>query len=207
MAWAGTATLLLGGCMSGPMLENPLMLRSNAPVCDNPVFVPLGPNPHVYSVLFEKVLDVVTDFNFEIAYSNRYDGRIESLPCVSPGVGQPFKPGSPDFYQRVLATFQSIRHRAIVLIQPAPDGGYFIEVQVLKELEDLARPIKAAANAVALRGDVTVERQYDVIDAGVYEATWIPIGRDTKLEQVLLEKIARIDTTTEKKPLFSFKAQ
>jgi hypothetical protein len=202
LAWAGT--LLVSGCMTGPLQENPVLVRgTNA--CDNPVFVPLGPNPRVYGVLFERVLEVVTDFNFEIAYSNRYDGRIESQPTTSPGLGQPWKPGSPDFRQRVLATFQSIRHRAIVLIQPAPDGGYFIEVQILKELEDLARPIRAAASAVAFRGDATLERQNDVIDASVYESNWIPIGRDTKMEQLLLERIARIDTSVERKPWFSAK--
>jgi hypothetical protein len=140
-------------------------------------------------------MNVVTDFGFEIAYNNRYDGRIETQPMTAPGIGQPWKPGSPDVYQRLLATFQSIRHRAIVLIQPARDGGYFVEVRVLKELEDLARPLRAAASAVTFRGDTTVERQYEVIDSAVYETTWIPIGRDLKLEQEILERIARIDIT------------
>jgi hypothetical protein len=171
------------------------------------VFVPFGPNSHVYGVLFEKVLDVVTDFNFEVAYTNRYDGRIESFPTTAPGIGQPWKPGSPDFYQRALATFQSIRHRIVVQIQTAPDGGYFVEVLVLKELEDLSRPIRAAASAVVLRGDVTVERQYEVVEAGIYETAWIPIGRDAKLEQIILERIAHIDLTTERKSWLAPKGQ
>ena len=57
-----------------------------------------------------------------------------------------------------------------------------------------------------LRGVVSIERPTEVVDAASYEATWIPIGRDIKQEQVLLEKIARIDTTTERKPLFMFRA-
>ncbi len=204
LAWAGTASLLLGGCMTGPLQENPLLMRADAAPCDNPIFVPLGPNPRVYNVLFEKVLEVVTDYNFEIAYSNRYDGRIETFPITAPGVGQPWKPGSPDLYQRFLATFQSIRHRAIVLISPARDGGYFIEVQVLKELEDVPRPIRSSAAAVAFRGDATVDRQYEVIDAAVYDTSWIPLGHDTKMEQVLLGRIARLDMTTcEKKSWFA----
>ena len=195
MAWAGTATLLFSGCMSGPMFENPILFRANAAPCDNPIFVPLGPNPHVYGVLFEKVYTVVTDFNFEVAYSNRYDGRIESFPTTSPGIGQPWKPGSPDFYHRLLATFQSIRHRAIVVIEPARDGGYFIDVQVLKELEDLPRPIRAAASSVTFRNDISLERQSEVVEAEVLESAWIPIGRDAKMEQQILERIARIDTS------------
>jgi len=194
LSGAVAAALFVGGCMSGPLRENPLVFQPRA-VCENPSFVPLGQDPRVYGILFERVMNVVTDFGFEIAYNNRYDGRIETQPMTSPGIGQPWKPGSPDVYQRLLATFQSIRHRAIVLIQPARDGGYFVEVRVLKELEDLARPLRAAASAVTFRGDTTVERQYEVIDSAVYETTWIPIGRDVKLEQEILERIARIDIT------------
>src|SRR5262249_53293700 len=82
--------------------------------CENPLFVPLGPNS--YGTVYEKVLDVVSEY-FEISYANRYDGRIECFPRVAPGLEQPWRPGSPDLYQRLLATFQSIRHRCFVLIQ------------------------------------------------------------------------------------------
>ena len=118
IGWVG-ALLLAGGCATGPLQENPLVIRpaAKADVADNPVYVPLGPTS--YAAVFEKVLDVVGDYNFEIAYSNRYDGRIETFPKIAPGLGQPWKGGSPDFHQRLVASFQTIRHRAIVLISPA----------------------------------------------------------------------------------------
>jgi hypothetical protein len=59
------------------------------------------------------------------------------VPRIAPGLEQPWKPGSPDCAQRLLATFQTIRHRASVLITPAEDGGFFVDVKVLKELEEL----------------------------------------------------------------------
>src|SRR4051812_21096246 len=115
-----------GGCASGPMLENPLLLQTNQPTHhENPVYIPQG--PMAYTRVFEKVLDVLSDY-FEIAYSNRYDGRIETFPRIAPGIEQLWKPGSPDLYQRLLAFFQTIRYRAIVLISTADDGGYFIDV-------------------------------------------------------------------------------
>jgi len=145
--------------------------------------------------VFGKVLDAVSDY-FEIAYMNRQEGRIESFPRIAPGLGEPWKPGSPDLYQRTLASFQTIRHRAVVLLSVAADGGYFVDVKIYKELEDLDRPVQSTAGAASFRSLTTIERQFEVIDAATYEPLWIPIGRDTKLEQVLLERIAHFDLST-----------
>jgi hypothetical protein len=170
-------------------MENPVFVRPDrVPLQDNPIYVPQGPLS--YAKLFDKVLDIVDDF-WEVAYPNRYEGRIETFPSIAPGLEQPWKPGSPDFYQRLYAYFQTVRHRCIVLITTADDGGYFIDVKVLKELEDLPMPLRATAGMASFRNPSTVERQFEVIEPGVYEMNWIPIGRDYKLEQVLLQKIAQ----------------
>jgi hypothetical protein len=177
------------GCSTGPLMENPVLVRPDrAPAADNPVYIPQGPMS--YAKVFEKVLDVVDDF-WEIAYTNRYEGRIETFPAIAPGLEQPWKPGSPDFRQRLLASWQTIRHRCIVLITTADDGGYFIDVKVFKELEDLPSPVRATAGMASFRNPTTVERQFEVIEPAVFEYNWIPIGRDSKLEQVLLQRIAQ----------------
>jgi hypothetical protein len=187
---AGIA-VALGGCATGPLLENPLLFRTDKTVpVENPVFVPQP--PAAYARVFEKVLDVLDDY-FPIAYAGRYDGHIETQPVVAPGLEQPWRPGSPDFHQRLYATLQTVRHRAIVDIRTANDGGYFISVQVLKELEDLPLPIRSTAGEATLRLEPTLERQFDVIDPAVFDFNWIPIGRDTQLEQVILERIAKFD--------------
>lgn len=186
-AWA--AVLILGGCATGPLLENPLVVKPELESTkENPIYVPLGPAS--YGLVFEKCLDVTSDF-FEISFSNRYDGRIETFPSVAPGLGQPWKPGSPDFRQRLLATCQSVRHRAVVAIQPADDGGFFVDVKVFKELEDLERPMRQTAGSATFRSDSTVERQFEVIDDTVFASNWIPIGRDFHIEQVILQRIAK----------------
>src|SRR4051794_30195308 len=129
---SGGLLLALAGCMSGPLQENPLLLRpERIGMVENPVYVPFGPSS--YPTVFERVIDVVDDY-FDIAYYNRYDGVIETHPRIAPGLAQPWKPGSPDLYQRALASLQTIRHRAIVRIQVADDGGFFIDVKVYKEL-------------------------------------------------------------------------
>jgi hypothetical protein len=199
-AWTAAAMLALAGCSTGPLQENPVILRPDQLVPqENPLYLPQGPQPEVYDKIFQKALDIVDDF-FEIAYSNRFEGRIESQPTVAPGLEQPWKPGSPDFQQRLLASLQSIRHRCILLITTAREGGYYINVKVLKELEDLPNPMRATAGSASFDLVSTIERQYEVIEQPVYESGWIPIGRDLKLEQVILERLAHCDFKSLPKP-------
>ncbi len=201
---AGAATLILAGCSTGPLRDNPIIFRPGQAMPrerlifgptvtqENPLYLPQGPQPEVYDKVFQKALDTVDDF-FEIAYSNRYEGRIETQPRVAPGILQPWKPGSPSAYQRLLADLQSIRHRCIVLISTADEGGYYIDVKVLQELEDLPTPVRSTAGSASFRMNSTIERQFEVIEQPIYEVNWIPIGRDYKLEQVILERLASCD--------------
>jgi hypothetical protein len=193
LTWGGLLALLCmlcSGCVSGPLLDNPTRVPVSTADGANPIYLPGGPES--CRLVFEKVLDVIDDY-FEIYLANRYEGRIETFPRIAPGLEQLWKPGSPDFGQRLFATLQTIRHRAIVLITPADNNGFFIDVKVFKELEDLARPSRATGGAATFRSDNTVERQFEVIDASVIDTRWIPLGRDVKLEQVILKRIAAFD--------------
>ncbi|HEX4589747.1 MAG TPA: hypothetical protein VH120_07450, partial [Gemmataceae bacterium] len=131
--------------------------------------------------------------------ANRYSGVIRSHPKIAPGLDQLWKPGSPDGAERLLATLQTIRYRCEVTIQavqadpnqPSAPGGYLVQVIVYKELEDLPRPIKATAGAAAFRADITVDRQFEVVEPTVIETNWIPKGREPYLEQEILKRIHR----------------
>jgi hypothetical protein len=186
-AWTALAVLGTGGCSSGPLVDNPFLATAEPlVVVENPVYLP--GNPTAYNPTFERILDVLSDY-FEIHYANRFDGRIDTYPSTAPGLEQFFKPGSPDFDQRLLATTQSIRHYARVMIRAAENGGYFVDVRVFKELEDVPRPIRSTEGAAAFRTENPLERQFQVIDVTVTDFGWIPIGRDTKLEQVILQRL------------------
>jgi hypothetical protein len=181
-------TSLIGVDAAGAAPVDAPPVADGKTVVENPVYVPLGPNS--YGMVFEKVFDVISEY-FEIAYANRYDGRIETFARIAAGLEQPWRPGSPDWYGRLLATFQSIRHRAFVIIQLADDGGFFVQVVVFRELEDVPRPVRSTAGAAAFRSDNTVERQFEVIDPAVFEKAWIPVGRDTCLENAIIQKIKK----------------
>jgi hypothetical protein len=187
-ACTGLALALMSGCAAGSLLELPTTTPAGV-VTEaeaNPVYVPQGPMS--YRKVYEHALDVLTDFGFEILEQSAFDGRIETVPRSEPGLLLFMKPGSPVVYQRLLATFQTYRHRAAILIQPAQAGGFFIHVKVFKELEDLPRPVRATAAAI-FRTENNIDRQYTVIDPTVFESAWIPKGRDFDVEQVLLKKL------------------
>lgn len=189
------AMLAAGGCATGPLADNPVLVRPAGAPCDNPVLVSPGqPGPDAYAQVFEHVYSVLSDY-FVVRYNNRYDGHIVCYPRIAPGLEQPWKPGSPDFGERLYATLQTVRHVADVTIKPADQGGYWVQVVVAKELEDLYRPMRMTAGAAAFRSDPTVERTFEVIDTAtpvppVYgESQFIPKGRDTALEQKILRRI------------------
>jgi hypothetical protein len=186
-AWTGGLLLLAGGCATGPLLDNPAWMRPDAgPAVENPVYIPLG--PPAYNTVYEKTLDILVKY-FEIKYENRYGGYIETYPRVEPGLERYVLPGSPGLRERTLATLQSIRHRAIVKIQVADDGGFWVDVKVFRELEDVPRPSHATAGAAIFRSDNTVERQFEVLEPSSGESSWIPIGEDKPLEQAILQQL------------------
>jgi hypothetical protein len=187
---AGIIMLLACGCASqAPILDNPVYVRTD-PNCtvDNPIYVPFSNTPEAYARIFEKTIDILDDY-FEISLTNRYDGRIETFPHIAPGYEQFWRVGNPGFHNRILSTLQTIRNRAVVLIQPADNGGYFVQVAVFRELEDLPRPSRQTAGAATFFYPQGVERQYEVIDPTVYESTWIPNGRNIEFEQLILQRI------------------
>jgi hypothetical protein len=189
---AGVVAVAASGCGSAsPLFDNPILVRPQAPgPVENPVYIPLGASADAYRKVFEKVIDVVDDY-FDIAEVNPYAGLIRTHPRVAPGLEQFFKPGSPDCEQRLLATLQSIRHFAVIKIDAARDGGFWVDVKVFKELESVDRPVRATAGAAAFRSDPSIDRQYEVIEPVAVSGGWIPIGEDVKLEQVILARIKK----------------
>jgi hypothetical protein len=200
MAGLGLVLTALGGCVTGALLDDPHVVNFQPPAFaptpipgvmpGNQVYIPLRSDSDGYERVFQTVVQVFISHGFDVAESNRWDGRIYSKPRVAPGIGQPFKSGSPDFYERVLATLQSYRHRAVAKIEPASNGGFFVTVTVFRELEDLPRPTRATAGAT-FRNYQTIERQFGVIDPTVFESGWIPRGRDLGIEQAILTHLGR----------------
>jgi hypothetical protein len=121
---------------------------------------------------------------------------IETEPQIAPGFEQFWKPGTTDSRERLLATFQTIRHYAVARIEPGERGGFRVYVEVFKELENLPRPSLAAATSPIFRDSPTVDRSAQVIVGPQSSQTqWIPAGpaphRDYAFEQAILRKIRK----------------
>jgi hypothetical protein len=183
--------VLAAGCASGPPLDNPTRLGADAPpeTEANPMYLPQGPSPDSYRKVLNSSIAALQDFGFQLAEPNTWAGQIETLPRVAPGILRPLRPGSSGFYDRLLETAQTYRHRAVVKIDPAINGGYWVRVTVYKELEDLPKPVRATIGAANFRTLNNVEREYEVVDPTLLESGWLPRGRDPDIEQQLLCRI------------------
>ncbi len=189
---AGLFAVALAGCAAVPPLENPVLVRPPSADAENPIVVAPGlPTPSGYEFVYDRCLDAVDDY-FDLKPGSRFDGQIATVPRVAAGYEQPWKPGTPAPRERLIATFQTVRHTANVRIEPGERGGFRVYVEVYKELEDIARPVQAIGGAAAFRETPTVDRRIQAVGAvSPTEQSWIPAGRDHAFEQVLLRKIQK----------------
>ena len=158
----------------------------------NPLYVPLSDREFMWNQL----VDTIDDY-FRIDYEERVrleagiltEGRIETLPEIGSTVLEPWRKDSTHGYEKAYASLQSMRRRAVVRVRPQADGGYLVDVAVFKELEDVSRPEYSTVDLEGLRHDGTIQRSHSRFEADAVTIGWIPLGRDTQLEQVILSKL------------------
>ncbi len=149
--------------------------------------------------LWYELVDTVDDY-FQVEREERVqeiggvltEGSLTTFPKAGATWLEPWRTDSTWGYERNLATLQSIRRRATVRVIPA-NGSYLVAVEVAKELEDVIRPEHATVGMATPRHDQTLLREQDekVVPQGTpIQAAdtlgWIPMGRDTSLEQQIL---------------------
>src|SRR5262245_59607459 len=120
-----TLTALVGCMSSGIVMENP-----------TPLPEPQGGYEQVWNTTVR-----VVDKYFDIASENRYGGIIESIPETGATLLEFWRHDAVGCYERLEGTFQTIRKRCFVNVQPSPTGGYLVGVEVYKELENLPAPV------------------------------------------------------------------
>jgi hypothetical protein len=162
-------------------------------MANNPVLIP-NQNPEL---VFETVVDVVDDY-FKVDHEIPVrleggvlvEGEIDTFPRSASTILEPWNRDAASFYERVEGTLQSTRRRAIVRVLPA-EGGFLVDIVIIKELEDVLRPETGSASRAAnLRNDNSLRRYVDPVRGTQPTLGWIELGRDVALEQKLLVDLA-----------------
>jgi hypothetical protein len=169
----------------------PTTIATTGMFVPNPIVVPSMDREY----LWQQTVDTVDDY-FKIAREERMrddggvvtDGRIHTYPETASTYLEPWRTDSTPGFERLHATFQSIRRLATVHIAPAADG-YSIEIAVYKELEDVAQPEYSTVGASTLRYDGSLIRNESNAAGGPTTLGWIPLGRDALLEQRMLAEL------------------
>ena len=164
----------------------PVVLRH-----DNPAFIATSD----HQCAWETVVDVVDDY-FEIEREDPVrlagdvltEGRLDTFPKVGATIFEPWLSDSANTRERVECTLQSIRRRALVRVIPT-QGGYWVDLAVYKELEDVVQPEQATAGGGTFRYDSSLTRVVNPIGEQEINEGWIPLGRDQALEQKMLSEI------------------
>jgi hypothetical protein len=176
------------GCTVAPPVTNPAWQTSNV-FRENPVLLPIA-DPEL---AWETVVDVVDDY-FKIdreeplRLGGNLQGRLDTFPEVGSTLFEPWRHDSANSYEKLESTLQSIRRYATVQVSPA-QGGYLVDVAVFKELEDVVRPMHSSAGAATFRNDSSLTRVVDTIGEQDIHEGWIPLGRDTALEQRIIQQL------------------
>jgi hypothetical protein len=185
--------VLLAGCAEPgttqyvlePDLPIPLM---KTPQYGNPLFVPIA-NPECVSDMTAEVIGsyfkIAHEEPVQLVGNTLTEGRIETIPEVSPTLLEPWRKDTASYDQRVDNTLQTYRRRAVLRIVPA-ENGHWIDVAVFLELIDLPKPEHASSGAATFRYDSSFSRVENPVGGEIAPRGWVPKGRDTILEQTIL---------------------
>lgn len=218
VAWL-TTLVLFPICMTGC---KQLIYRINNDVPETFVPNPLELPPAEDDFVWSQVVDAVDDY-FRIVREQPVqnsgemiiDGQLETSYRIGASIFEPWRKDSTAGFERLQSTLQSVRRRAIVKVRPGLSsggfingtntgggGGYSIEVIVQKDLEDTDRTQYATESTNAMRHDGTIVRSNNSFDGSPQTLGWIPLGRDTSLEQVILRDIFNRITQPDSDRLF-----
>jgi hypothetical protein len=159
---------------------------------DNPVMIPIAS----YELVWEGVRDIVAQ-NFRIEHeeplrpigNSLFPGRIDTFPMPGATLLEPWYHDSANEYERLECTLQSIRRYSVVKVIPAQNGGFWVDVAVFKELENVKQPERATAGSATFRTDATLPSRLTPEQTVAANQNWIPQGHDTAAEQRIIGQI------------------
>ena len=169
--------LFFCGCVTGPRTAwthnpNPLILAGGHP-----------------DLVWERLISVVNDYRFEIARESRLEGVVDTHYRTGAGIFEPWHRDAVGLENRLEGTLQSIRRKAILTVRPTRPGGWAINVQVHKELEDVNGLVARSPGGATFHDSEPLERDLNQVVGQSGPSGWIPLGRDHALEKDMLASI------------------
>lgn len=197
---AATIGCYYGGFAPGPLVSNPVWSDPANPAAPGPVVVsqPILVPVADAKLVWEATVDAVDDF-FRIRREQPVrqvgdvlvEGQLETYPLTGATYFEPQRGDSIGAHERLESTLQSIRRTAYVRVIPN-QGGFWVDVRVEKELEDLQRPENAAVGPSALSYESSLNRPRSSLTEPPLTLGWIPQGRDVLLEQEIQRRVQHV---------------
>lgn len=160
-------------------------MRSGPPIA-NPIQVATTNE----ELVWERAVDVLHEFQFEIARENRLAKVIETVPKVGSGLLEPWHPEAVTFESRLEGSLQSIRRIVQISLQPDDQRrGYFVSVVAHKEVEDLPGIAANSPGAATFAESTPLHRDLDPVVGQSTASNWVAAGRDIPLEQAILKRL------------------
>ncbi|RMG35071.1 MAG: hypothetical protein D6725_13130 [Planctomycetota bacterium] len=161
-------------------------LAGPAVAVGNPMYVAVT-DP---DVVWERAVDTLHDFKFQIAQENRLNGTIETDYKVGASVLEPWHADSVRPVDRWESTFQSIRRRVRVRIVPAEGAaGHLVQVEAFKEREVGVPGRSDTPGPATFTENQPLARDLDVVVGEATPQGWMSLGRDAALEQAILSRL------------------
>jgi hypothetical protein len=180
---------LTAGCMSNPAAYDTGGNPGGAAACvGNPSLI----NSFNTDQSWERIVEAINDFYFEIEREDRLAGTIETKYKAGASILEPWHADSVGRENRLESTFQSIRRRIVVSVQPSPPNALQVEVLVFKELEDLPGLAANSPGGSTFQESTPLQRDMLGVIGQSTPSIWIPQGRDTALEQKMMAHILTV---------------
>ena len=165
----------------------PRIRQASLPTPSNPMVV----RAQSEEVLWERTVDVLHDYHFNIERENRVARVIETAPRVGSSILEPWHRDSVGLPNRLESTLQSIQRRVVVtfLLGDSP-GTFLVNVQAFKEKEDsYDRGVQSPGGSTFLESEpLTVD--LDPVIGNLTQRGYVPLGRDSELEGALLHSLS-----------------
>ncbi|MEC9092470.1 MAG: hypothetical protein VX438_07185 [Planctomycetota bacterium] len=160
----------------------------------------LSPNPisvviSDHEFAWNQIVDEIDDY-FKIKKEERVrldqgivsEGVITTFPAPGSTLLEPWRKDSTPGFEKLHATLHSVRRQAKVRVIPS-GPTYLVEVEVIKEMEDIPQP-ESATVGQSLNSNIATRLDQDGSPSlPRSRSRWYKMGRDTSLEQEILANI------------------